>query len=656
MRKLLFALVLCLLPTIAHAQNTTCSDRPQSDSSNACANTRFAHGAAAKFAPGGANGSVQYNNGGVFGGINPLDVPRGGTGQQTFTPNLPLVGNGTGAVGQGTRSGNTTTFGTTSGTLTSGNCAQFDANGNIVDAGAACGAGSGAPYVMPSDFGITCDGTTDWHTQLQAMINASAGKTIYIPPGPACVSSVTLTIPSNIAITGGGRDVSVLKSSALPVLSITNRSNISLTNFQILGTNAATQWTTSQVGAISLTQDASSTSAGSNFNIGGMKFSGFNTAYWVYISTQGSTFALSNVNISNNQFISVAANIPTDPNHVNNTNYFLTLYSNTAGNGRIENLNINNNYMDANSMCFGIQNFANTYKFRINNNTILNPGVTAPTNHCTNGLSATNAYGISVYDLNADGNPAKDGLVSGNYILNAQASGIYWAGNSASFTEAGNGANSVISNNLIDNQTSSDNFLNRGAIAVNTSTDLAIVGNSSYNSLQCISLNAQNAGTISVLSNHCQSGAGTSIGLQLNVGTNGSSNADDRVIQGNTFNADTAVVLSSTSTNKFNSIELSSNNLVGRVNQLSAASQYFIGYFSILNNTMSGAGTASLSTSSGGLSMINNKGLYFTRATVPSASIYSNAYITDGTPGTSSCTAGGTGSMAIWQSSTWKCL
>lgn len=141
MRKLLFALALCLLPTAAFAQNTTCSDRPQSDSSNACANTRFATGAAAKFAPGGANGSVQYNNNGVFGGINPLDVPRGGTGQQTFTSNLPLIGNGTGVINQGTVSGNTTTFGTTSGALSSGNCAKFDANGNIVDSGGVCASG-----------------------------------------------------------------------------------------------------------------------------------------------------------------------------------------------------------------------------------------------------------------------------------------------------------------------------------------------------------------------------------------------------------------------------------------------------------------------------------------------------------------------------------
>lgn len=38
-------------------------------------------------------------------------------------------------------SGNTTTLGTTSGTLTSGDCVEFDASGNLVAAGAACGAG-----------------------------------------------------------------------------------------------------------------------------------------------------------------------------------------------------------------------------------------------------------------------------------------------------------------------------------------------------------------------------------------------------------------------------------------------------------------------------------------------------------------------------------
>lgn len=67
----------------------------------------------------------------------------------TFNFNLPITagtsggpllsgGGGATAMSWGTRSGNTTVFGTTSGVLTSGNCAKFDVSGNIVDAGA-CG-------------------------------------------------------------------------------------------------------------------------------------------------------------------------------------------------------------------------------------------------------------------------------------------------------------------------------------------------------------------------------------------------------------------------------------------------------------------------------------------------------------------------------------
>jgi hypothetical protein len=67
----------------------------------------------------------------------PWTVPQGGTGQTTFSANLPLIGNGTGAIAQGTRSGNTTVFGTTSGTLTSGDGVKFDASGNLVAAGTA---------------------------------------------------------------------------------------------------------------------------------------------------------------------------------------------------------------------------------------------------------------------------------------------------------------------------------------------------------------------------------------------------------------------------------------------------------------------------------------------------------------------------------------
>lgn len=75
-------------------------------------------------------------------GSSPLIVSRGGTGATSFTANLPILGNGTGSLVQGTRSGNTTSFATTSGTLPSGNCTKFDASGNFVDSGVVCGGGT----------------------------------------------------------------------------------------------------------------------------------------------------------------------------------------------------------------------------------------------------------------------------------------------------------------------------------------------------------------------------------------------------------------------------------------------------------------------------------------------------------------------------------
>lgn len=90
----------------------------------------------------------------------PVSVANGGTGTTTFTANAPLLGNGTSAIAQGSRSGNTTVFGTVSGSVTAGNCIQADASGNLVDAGTTCsGGGGGGPptasvdtFIAPGDF------------------------------------------------------------------------------------------------------------------------------------------------------------------------------------------------------------------------------------------------------------------------------------------------------------------------------------------------------------------------------------------------------------------------------------------------------------------------------------------------------------------------
>jgi len=72
----------------------------------------------------------------------------------TLTNNEPVIGQGSTDVAVGTRSGNTTLFMTGTGSFPTGNCAEFDADGNIVDSGSSCGGGSGAtisnPYISYS--------------------------------------------------------------------------------------------------------------------------------------------------------------------------------------------------------------------------------------------------------------------------------------------------------------------------------------------------------------------------------------------------------------------------------------------------------------------------------------------------------------------------
>lgn len=112
-------------------------------------------------------------------GTTPLSIAKGGTNRTApFTSNLPVIGNGSGALAQGTRSGNSTTFATSSGALTSGDCVKIDAGGNFVDSGAACGANSNTPFVQ--DFLAGTNFTAGTTTQLTLSNTPAAAAVVQI--------------------------------------------------------------------------------------------------------------------------------------------------------------------------------------------------------------------------------------------------------------------------------------------------------------------------------------------------------------------------------------------------------------------------------------------------------------------------------------------
>lgn len=80
---------------------------------------------------------------GTSGGIPYFSSTSALTSSGALTANLPVVGGGAGAAPvSGTRTGNTTQFASATGSFPSGNCAKWDASGNIIDAGAVCGTGT----------------------------------------------------------------------------------------------------------------------------------------------------------------------------------------------------------------------------------------------------------------------------------------------------------------------------------------------------------------------------------------------------------------------------------------------------------------------------------------------------------------------------------
>lgn len=148
-----------------------------------------------------------------------IDVPYGGTGNTAFTSNLPLIGNGSSAIAQGSVSGSTTVFGTVSGSLTPDNCIKSDASGNLVDAGSTCGGGGGgspagsSTYVQYNTSGAfdasanltfvsptLTVGVAGSATGILALTGATAG-TLSLR-APTSFSNYTLILPATVGTAG----------------------------------------------------------------------------------------------------------------------------------------------------------------------------------------------------------------------------------------------------------------------------------------------------------------------------------------------------------------------------------------------------------------------------------------------------------------------
>ena len=132
-----------------------------------------------------------------------------------------LLTDGSGVPIAGTKSGNTTVVGTTSGALTSGNCIKSDASGNLIDAATTCG-GSGTPggssgqiqYNNSGSFGgLTIGGTLANNAgtlDVASTVVAGTSQTITAAQWKAgdvftvTTAAQTLTLPASSTLSANG--------------------------------------------------------------------------------------------------------------------------------------------------------------------------------------------------------------------------------------------------------------------------------------------------------------------------------------------------------------------------------------------------------------------------------------------------------------------
>ena len=153
---------------------------------------------------GGTSGGVLY-----FSGASTL------ASSGALTANMPVIGGGAGvAPSVGTVTGNTTKFTTSTGSLTSGNCAQWDANGNLVDAGITCG-GSDTGTVSNGSAGQVAyfpgDGTTIVGTSTEYIVGGNVGIGSGTPATTLDVNG-TGRFTGNVTMLGTGNAVGTITS------------------------------------------------------------------------------------------------------------------------------------------------------------------------------------------------------------------------------------------------------------------------------------------------------------------------------------------------------------------------------------------------------------------------------------------------------------
>ena len=220
----------------------------------------------------------------------------------TLPGNTAITLPGSGTVLAGTPSGNTTVFGTTSGTLTNTHCVQIDSNGNFVDAGGVCTTGGGSGTVTAGLINQLA-----WYsaggTAVGGLTTANNGVLITSAGG---VPSISTTLPSGLTIPSATLSSPTMTTPALgtPASGVgTNLTGIPIGGLTGLGTGVASALadaTNATGGFVTFSGALGTPSSGNGSNLTNLPWTsvtGTPTTLSGYGITNGQTNSLANTKI-----------------------------------------------------------------------------------------------------------------------------------------------------------------------------------------------------------------------------------------------------------------------------------------------------------------------------------------------------------------------
>ena len=185
-----------------------------------------------------ASGTLAFTVAGTSGGIPYFSSSSGWASSAALTANAPVIGGGAGvAPTVGSRSGNTTVFGTVNGTLISGHCVSIDSNLNLQDAGGACATGGGTVNSGTSgqltyygSTGTAVSGNPNFTISAGILTNGIAGSV----QGGIVLAGSTSGSTTISAVTSGGGTITLPASGTLATTAVATLS--SLTSIGTIGT------------------------------------------------------------------------------------------------------------------------------------------------------------------------------------------------------------------------------------------------------------------------------------------------------------------------------------------------------------------------------------------------------------------------------------